>query len=142
MVIPTIGIDYRTFKRQCDKDGTMNTWNSLVEQWETCQNAVGYKWDTANIRLVNIFGDSFAIDVYKTRDIITLTMWDSRGHVALGTYTMAEYGFKDFEFNRLCNTMINWSKGIMPCSGCGKEIDYQKYRNQSRYAGVYCDDCF
>ena len=141
-ITPTIGVWYKTFKRECEKNGTMQTWQELRKKWKACQNAVAYKWDNEKIRLINIFGESFAIYVNKSNNFITLTMWNENGHVSLDSYSMEENGFAEGEFKRIVETMDNWGVGLVPCSKCGKFIDYQVNKNHNRYAGIYCRDCW
>ena len=142
-VQPIASIDYREFYRAVNQYGTMETDQELKRLWKECQKVMDYKWDTPAIHISNIFGTSFTAHIYQNnKGKITLTLWDDRGHVSLGSYLMQEYGFQGTEFTRLCDVMNDWTRGFMPCSHCGKRINYQDNSSHSYFAGIYCLECW
>lgn len=142
-VIPKIEISFDEFKRKIKEHGTMKVAEELERLWYLTKDAAGYGWDNIEIKISNSFGECFATHIYQSpQGYITVTIWDERGHIALGTYEMTENGFADGEDRRMAKVMNNWTRGFMPCCGCGKEINYQEKKSQHYFAGVYCDECW
>lgn len=103
------------------------------------QKVTGYMWSNSNFLVTDIFGESFTFLLYSG----VLHLWNS-----IGSTKIIDMNFnkpieeRHKEFNIMNHAMENYSRGIVCCSDCGKEVFKDSVKNNKFYAGIYCDECW
>ena len=139
-VTPKIAIDYRELKREIDKRGMTAVAKDLKTLWYKTKDAVNYKWDNCEIKVSNIFGECFAVQFHVENGEGSVSMWNENGQVSLDSYKIRNDKFLDYA--RMVEIMENWTRGIVPCSKCGRPFKYHERENRTMFAGVFCEECW
>jgi len=130
-----------------------NNPNGIIIPFKELKRLSGYSFDNRHLYFSNIYGGLFAINIHfqdktrlSSRIYWEITLWDERGFTSVGCITQDVI---DKETDRLSNESYKqlssltekYTKGIITCSNCGKEINRVEIAGRY-FAGVYCTDCW
>jgi hypothetical protein len=141
-VVPKIEINHQELYWKIRSKGTREVVHELERLWYATKDAVDYGWDNVEIKVSSTYGQLFAVQFSEHDDYISMTVWNERGGVSLGRFTLLENEFALGEYKRFQEMMNDWFSGFMLCAKCGKRINYYEKRHQSYFAGVFCDECW
>jgi hypothetical protein len=113
----------------------------------------GYSFDNPHLLYSNIYGNLFSIHIHfadvnrvNKSQKWEISIWDEKGSTSIGTIFQPVENKEtdkllDNNYKELSRLTENFSKEIMQCSNCGKEI--KKSEIAGRYfAGIYCQHCW
>ena len=135
---PAISFNYSTFTKIF-----MGDLEDLDKNFEWLGNTIGSAFNLnrgfVSIRLSNIYGYEFTFSFYG-RD---LCLWDHSGGTAIGNVLLDDnLKIRKEQLSRIIRLTEKFTNGIIECSLCNKEIDYQENRIHRYYAGIYCSECW
>jgi hypothetical protein len=126
----------------------------LEETRVKLKKILDYTWDNNTCRFSNIYGTEFKFSLneekafnrvskeWTLKNIFTITFWDAKGQVSLGSYTIPSEGRDTFIKHHILDISERWTMGEVRCSDCKKWIKFQENRDHSFYAAIFCEECW
>ncbi len=123
---------------------------------------VNYGWDNDILRITNIYGDEFSINIYlgRNKNITSdweITIWDYRGTKTIGVWYKKYLNDNDKltyeEIRDIKLRLEEFSRHVLHCSDCqttmptDKDIAFNPENHKEQYggqyfAGHYCTKCW
>jgi len=106
----------------------------------------GYTFDNNKTLWSNIYGHFFSILVNNYHDEWHISIWDAGGSTSICDITQEMVDketdiLSDVNYKTLCKFSEQYSRGITPCSRCGKSLKKEEIAGRY-FAGVYCTECW
>lgn len=159
---PTIKISINDFEKISLLDFELNNREGVYEKVrQAIKPVVNYTWDNNILRVTNIFGDEFCIQIYLAKkngnaSNWEITLWDYHGTTTIGVWYKKYSGDGDKlsfdEIRDIKERLDEFTHNILHCSDCQstmpsdnnmKKTDlHQKEYGGQYFAGHYCKDCW
>lgn len=130
-----------------------NNQEGIRLKFQELKKLSGYGFDNTHLLFSNVYGHLFAINIHfqdisriHTSPKWEFCIWDATGNTSIGTIWQPVENketdrLSDENYKELRRLTENFTKGIVKCSACGKEIN--KVDIAGRYfAGIYCQHCW
>lgn len=128
-------------------EGNNNADDSAKALENKLKKIINYKWANRHMLWGNIFGDEFSFQIYLFNDRWEISIWDYKGNTTIGHITQKvidkEKDILSDENHSLLKKMTeNYSRNIIQCTECKKEINRNTEVGGRYFAGVYCQKCW
>jgi hypothetical protein len=148
---PAIIIDWYEFVKKIN--GNIREFiGEIEENRKKLKVASGYVYDNNISRFRNRYDDEFLFyisekkqrnsisDIFEEINVFEIYVW-SIADISVATEILTNENKKEVieKISDRCNL---WSLGKICCCDCGKIAEYEKIKNNTYFAGIYCQECW
>lgn len=125
-----------------------NNKDGISKKFKELKKISGYTFDNTHLHWSNIFGHMFSISIHLNykKTYWDVHVWNHTGNESILNFlqkvvTVETDVLSIDNYKKLCGVTENYVRGIIKCSGCGKEIKTTDVAGQY-FAGRYCNNCW